>query len=85
MAKRVPVSATQDEQRITLPGYESNDVWLCRDANGSGWLVIADAVCIAIGESTPEAAIEAATAYVRDNAAALAREIADVRRRAGTR
>lgn len=66
MAKKVRISDGRDEQKIELSG--SNDAWLVRDAGGSGWLVVADAITVAIGHSTPEAAIAAAEQYVKTQA-----------------
>lgn len=77
MARAVPLSDGRDAQQIQLDG--SNDVWMLRDAKGSGYIVVADAITVAIGEPTPEAAVIAARAYMQTPEFAAARD--ELRRR----
>lgn len=72
MAKAVPLSNGRDVQQIQLDG--SDDVWMLRDVNGSGYIVVADAITVAIAQPTPEAAVLAAQAYMQTSEFVQARD-----------
>lgn len=66
------MSDGRDAQQIQIDG--SDDVWMLRDAKGSGYIVVADAITVAIGEPTPEAAVLTAQAYMLTPEFAQARD-----------
>jgi len=60
---RVPMANGRDERQIKIAG--ADDAWMLRDVRGSGYIVIADGITVAIGEATPESAVATAMAFVQ--------------------
>lgn len=72
------------EQRIKIDGYASDDCWLVFEPS-DGWIVMADAICVAVGQATPDAAIAEAQRWLAEHSAEHAQTVADLRYRVGTR